>query len=304
MFVNYDLITILGPTASGKTKVAVHLANKINSEIISADSRQVYRGMDIGTGKDLNEYNLNSKIIPYHLIDIINAGEKYNLFSYQKDFFEIYNHIKEKNKTPILCGGSGMYIDAVTKGYKMQDVPFNTDLRNKLENKSLNDLISVLELYKETHNKSDYDSKERAIRAIEIADYQNKNKNPKNFPSLKTCFIGLRISREKRREKITKRLIDRLNNGMIEEVSNLLKIIPSDNLIYYGLEYKYITLYLQNNISYKEMFTKLEIAIHQFSKKQETWFRRMEKKGVNIHWIDAFKNDKEKTELILNILKN
>ena len=304
MSVNYDLITILGPTASGKTKVAVHLASKINSEIISADSRQVYRGMDIGTGKDLNEYNLNSKKIPYHLIDIIDAGEKYNLFSYQKDFFMVYNQIKEKKKIPILCGGSGMYIDSVTKGYKMQNVPFNIDLRNKLQNKSLEDLISILELYKETHNKSDQDNKERAIRAIEIADYQIKNRKPINFPRLRTCFVGLRISREKRREKITKRLTDRLNNGMIEEVSNLLKTIPSDNLIYYGLEYKYVTLYLLNEISYKEMFTKLEIAIHQFSKKQETWFRGMERKGVKIHWIDALKSDKEKTEMILNTLNN
>jgi len=304
MFENYNLITILGPTASGKTKTAVHLAHKINSEIISADSRQVYRGMDIGTGKDLEEYTYNGIKIPYHLIDIVEAGEKYNIYSYQKDFLRVYKEIKEKNKIPILCGGSGMYIDAVTKGYKMQKVPFNTSLRNKLKDKSLSELIIILESYKIPHNKSDYDNKERAIRAIEIADYQKKNRVKEEYPNLKTCFIGLKISRDKRREKITKRLKLRLKNGMIEELAHLLEKIPSKDLIYYGLEYKYVSLYLLKELSYNEMFNKLETAIHQFSKKQETWFRRMERKGVKIHWIDALINEDEKTNAILNILKN
>lgn len=284
----FDLITVLGPTASGKTNFACHLAYELNSEIISGDSRQVYRSMDIGTGKDLDDYCVNGKNIPYHLIDILEAGDKYNIFEYQRDFHKIYTDLKEREKTPILCGGSGLYIESVLKGYSLINVPENKELRKKLENKSLEELSTILATYKKLHNKTDIDTKQRAIRAIEIEEYIKNNPADKNeFPPLNSLIIGIDIERELRRERITKRLKARLNEGMIEEVQNLLdKGINPTDLIYYGLEYKFVTLFLLKELTYNEMFTQLEIAIHQFAKRQMTWFRGMEKRGLHIHWLD------------------
>ena len=284
----FDLITVLGPTASGKTDFACHLAYELDTEIISGDSRQVYRSMDIGTGKDLDDYIINGKQIPYHLIDILDAGEKYNIFEYQHDFQKAYADIKERNKIPILCGGSGLYIESVLKGYSLINVPENKELRKKYENKNLEELTQILAGYKKLHNKTDVDTGQRAIRAIEIEEYTLNHPAERNeFPPLNSLIVGIDIEREARRERISKRLKARLQEGMIEEVQSLLdKGIHPDDLIYYGLEYKFVTLYLLKQLSYDEMFTQLEIAIHQFAKRQMTWFRGMEKRGLHIHWID------------------
>ena len=292
------MITILGPTASGKTPVAAHLAAKIGGEIISADSRQVYRRMDIGTGKDLDDYTLNIKdetlSIPFHLIDICEPGTKYNLFQYQQDFYDAYQDIQGRGKTPVLCGGTGLYIEAVLKGYKLSPVPQNQALRDSLEGKTLPELTQMLrELKARTgsnmHNKTDVDSCQRAIRAIEIETYNLENPVPRReLPPVDSLIIGIDIDRELRREKITRRLKARLENGMVDEVRRLLDegIAPED-LIYYGLEYKFLTEYIIGQLTYDEMFSKLEIAIHQFAKRQMTWFRGMERRGFTIHWIDA-----------------
>jgi len=284
----YDLICILGPTASGKTSLAVNLANEIDSEIISADSRQVYKGMDIGTGKDLEEYTINNKKIPYHLIDIVEAGDKYNVFRFQSDFLDAYNLIKSKNKTPVLCGGTGMYIEAVTKGYKLIQVPNNEQLRKKLESKSLDELQEILSSYKKLHNTSDTDTVKRAVRAIEIAEYYKNNPETDSYyPKINTLFIGVKIERDLRRKRITERLKQRLQNGMIEEVESLLNNgVPYETLIYYGLEYKYIAQYLKGELSKAQMVNSLQTAIHQFAKRQMTWFRKMERQGIKIHWVD------------------
>ena len=285
---NEDLICVLGPTASGKTKYAVNLALQIGGEIISADSRQVYRGMDIGTGKDLADYEVNGIRVPYHLIDIVEAGEKYNLFRYQKDFLRVYRDIRERGKIPILCGGSGLYIEAVTKGYSFAEVPENIELRKDLEQMSMEELVRKLESMKSLHNKTDIDTKKRVIRAIEIEIYQQDNPEMRileGFPIV-TRFIGMMISREERVRRIDQRLEERLRNGMIEEVKTLLdKGIAPDDLIYYGLEYKYVTLYLTGYLEYVEMVEKLKVAIHQFAKRQMTWFRGMERRGVKIEWV-------------------
>jgi len=285
---NEDLICVLGPTASGKTKYAVNLALQIGGEIISADSRQVYRGMDIGTGKDLADYEVNGIRVPYHLIDIVEAGEKYNLFRYQKDFLRVYRDIRERGKIPILCGGSGLYIEAVTKGYSFAEVPENIELRKDLEQMSMEELVRKLESMKSLHNKTDIDTKKRVIRAIEIEIYQQDNPEMiilEGFPIV-TRFIGMMISREERVRRIDQRLEERLRNGMIEEVKTLLdKGIAPDDLIYYGLEYKYVTLYLTGYLEYVEMVEKLKVAIHQFAKRQMTWFRGMERRGVKIEWV-------------------
>ncbi|MEN6569440.1 MAG: tRNA (adenosine(37)-N6)-dimethylallyltransferase MiaA [Rikenellaceae bacterium] len=285
---NEDLICVLGPTASGKTKYAVNLALQIGGEIISADSRQVYRGMDIGTGKDLADYEVNGIRVPYHLIDIVEAGEKYNLFRYQKDFLRVYRDIRERGKMPILCGGSGLYIEAVTKGYSFAEVPENIELRKDLEQMSMEELVRKLESMKSLHNKTDIDTKKRVIRAIEIEIYQQDNPEMRileGFPIV-TRFIGMMISREERVRRIDQRLEERLRNGMIEEVKALLdKGITPDDLIYYGLEYKYVTLYLTGYLEYVEMVEKLKVAIHQFAKRQMTWFRGMERRGVKIEWV-------------------
>jgi tRNA dimethylallyltransferase len=305
------MITILGPTASGKTPVAARLAAEIGGDIISADSRQVYRRMDIGTGKDLADYVVDGKLIPYHLIDIREPGTKYNLFEYQQDFFDAYQDIRSRGVVPILCGGTGLYIEAVLKGYKLSPVPQNQELRDSLEGKSLEELTQMLtELKAKTgsnmHNTTDVDSCQRAIRAIEIESYNLQHPLPKReLPSVESVIIGIDIDRELRREKITRRLKARLEEGMVDEVKALLaEGIPADDLIYYGLEYKFVTEYLVGQTSYDEMFTRLEIAIHQFAKRQMTWFRGMERRGFNINWIDATLPIEEKVATIKEIIRH
>lgn len=302
----YDLITIIGPTASGKTTLAAHLAARLDTEIISGDSRQIYKGMDIGTGKDIADYTVNGKLIPYHLIDICEPGYKYNVFEYQHDFHKAFEQIKEKNKMPILCGGTGMYIEAVLKGYKLLDVPENKELRNSLKGKSLAELTQILASYKTLHNKTDVDSAQRAIRAIEIEEYYKHTDPGKNeYNPINSLIIGIDIERELRRSKISKRLRVRLDEGMIDEIKGLLnKGISAEDLIYYGLEYKYITLYATGQISYNQMFTELEISIHQFAKRQMTWFRGMERRGFTIHWINAEIPTAEKIDRILTLLND
>ena len=285
----YELITILGPTASGKTSLAVALADLLDSEIISADSRQIYRQMNIGTGKDLSDYTIHGHTIPYHLIDIHEPGYKYNVFEYQHDFFRVYEDIKHRGKLPILCGGTGMYIEAVLKGYKLLDVPQNPTLRESLKGKSLEELTTLLASYKTLHNKTDVDTAQRAIRAIEIEEYYKTQAPDINeYAPINSLIIGIDIDRELRRQRISKRLRDRLNEGMVDEVRSLLASgLQPDDLIYYGLEYKFLTLYIIGKLTYEEMFSQLEIAIHQFAKRQMTWFRGMERRGCTIHWINA-----------------
>lgn len=300
------MITILGPTASGKTPLAAALAQKIGGEIISADSRQVYRRMDIGTGKDLSDYGN----IPYHLIDICEPGTKYNLFQYQQDFFDAYQDIRSRGALPILCGGTGLYIEAVLKGYKLSPVPQDPELRARLEGKTLVELTAMLKALKAQtctvmHNTTDVDSCQRAIRAIEIETYNLEHPVPRReLPPVDSLIIGVNIDREARREKITKRLKARLEEGMIDEVRCLLdEGIPAEDLIYYGLEYKFVTEYIVGKTSYDEMFTRLEIAIHQFAKRQMTWFRGMERRGFKIHWIDALQPMDDKVAQILELAK-
>ncbi|MEE0912754.1 MAG: tRNA (adenosine(37)-N6)-dimethylallyltransferase MiaA [Paludibacteraceae bacterium] len=300
----YDLITILGPTASGKTTLAAHLAKCIKSEIISADSRQVYRSMDIGTGKDLSDYCVDGVTIPYHLIDIVAPGYKYNLFEYQRDFLQVYNHIRQKGITPILCGGTGLYIESVLKGYKLVPVPENPILRAELEMYELPQLTEKLKTYKQLHNTTDVDTKKRAIRAIEIEEYylEHEAEIPE-FPKINSLVIGVDIERELRREKISKRLRSRLDEGMVDEVKNILaRGVAPDDLIYYGLEYKYLTNFVIGKMTYGDMVSELEIAIHQFAKRQMTWFRGMERRGFTIHWIDATLPMETKIQKILSLL--
>ena len=301
---NYDLITILGPTASGKTPLAAALADRLGTEIISGDSRQVYRRMDLGTGKDLVDYVVDGRPVPYHLIDIVEPGYKYNVFEYQRDFLKAYGDITAKGKLPVLCGGTGMYIESVLKGYRLLPVPENPELRASLEGKSLEELTRILAGYKKLHNSTDVDTAKRAIRAIEIEEYY-KQQPPeyREFPSLKSLIVGVDIDRELRREKITRRLKQRLDEGMVEEVRALLaEGIPSENLIYYGLEYKFLTQYAIGELTYGEMFLRLETAIHQFAKRQMTWFRGMERRGFTIHWLDATLPMEEKLEKIIKLI--
>lgn len=302
--VNYDLITILGPTASGKTPLAVALAYKLDTEIISGDSRQIYRRMDLGTGKDLADYVVNGHQVPYHLIDIVDPGYKYNVFEYQRDFLAAYNKVKQKGKLPVLCGGTGMYLESVLKGYRLLPVPENPQLRTSLADKSLEELTQMLSTYKKLHNSTDVDTVKRAIRAIEIEEYY-KQQPPeyREFPVLNSLIIGVDIDRELRRQKITRRLKQRLDEGMVDEVKALLEGgIASEDLIYYGLEYKYLTLYATGVLSFDDMFRQLETAIHQFAKRQMTWFRGMERRGLTIHWLDARMSTEEKVEKIMNLL--
>lgn len=282
-----DFITILGPTASGKTGVAVKLAAEIDAEIISADSRQVYRRMDLGTGKDLEDYCINGKNIPYHLIDIAEPGTKYNVYEYQKDFLQAYNDIRSRGKKVIVCGGTGLYLESVLRSYRLSPVPQNPELRENLSGKSLEELTHILSQYKTLHNTTDVDSAQRAIRAIEIAEYYKHTPiDDRPFPSLNSYVIGIDVDRETRRQRISARLKQRLDNGMVDEVKRLLaEGIPADDLIYYGLEYKFLTLYAIGEMSYEDMFRQLEIAIHQFAKRQMTWFRGMERRGIEIHWM-------------------
>ena len=302
-----DLITILGPTASGKTPLAAALAQRIGGEILSADSRQVYRRMDIGTGKDLSDYG----DVPYHLIDICEPGTKYNLFQYQQDFFDAYEDIHSRGVQPILCGGTGLYIEAVLKGYHLSPVPQNQPLRDSLEGRSLEELTAMLRELKAKsgsvmHNTTDVDSCQRAIRAIEIETYNLEHPMPlRELPPIPSTIIGVNIDRELRREKITRRLKARLDEGMVDEVRTLLDSgIPAEDLIYYGLEYKFLTEYVIGQLSYDEMFRQLEIAIHQFAKRQMTWFRGMERRGFTIHWIDATLPTEKKVEQILDLVNS
>lgn len=306
---NHKMITILGPTASGKTSVAAALALRTGGEIISADSRQVYRRMDIGTGKDLADYTIGDVHIPYHLIDIAEPGTKYNLFQYQQDFHTAYNDIRSRGKLPILCGGTGLYIEAVLGGYSLSPVPQNQQLRESLEGKSLDELTQMLVELKQKngsnmHNRTDVDTAQRAIRAIEIETYNLENPTPeRQMPPVDSLVIGINIDRELRREKITRRLKARLEEGMCDEIRSLIDGgVNPDDLIYYGLEYKFVTEYVVGRTSYEEMFRQLEIAIHQFAKRQMTWFRGMERRGYTIHWIDAAQSMDEKVEAIMSLM--
>ena len=318
----YSMITILGPTASGKTSLAAALADKIDSmdtslwggatkgaEIISADSRQVYRGMDIGTGKDLADYTIHGREIPYHLIDICEPGTKYNLFEYQQDFYDAYLDIQKRGALPILCGGTGLYIESVLKGYHLSPVPQNQELRDSLAGKSLEELTEMLKALKaktgsNMHNRTDVDTAQRAIRAIEIETHNLEHPMPeRELPAVDSLIIGVSIDRDSRREKITRRLKQRLEEGMVDEIKGLLdRGIPAENLIYYGLEYKYITEYVIGKTTYDEMFRGLEIAIHQFAKRQMTWFRGMERRGFTIHWIDALQPMEEKVNQVVDLV--
>lgn len=300
----YQLITVLGPTASGKTAFAAALAARLDTEIISADSRQIYRSMDIGTGKDLSDYTVDGKPVAYHLIDIRNPGDKYNVFEYQHDFFRAYESIRRKGKLPVLCGGTGMYIEAVLKGYKLLDVPVNKGLRESLKDKTLKELEAILAGYKTLHNKTDVDSAQRAIRAIEIEEYYLGEAPGRNeYAPIHSLNIGLAIDRELRRKKISERLRTRLDEGMVREVESILATgVHPDDLIYYGLEYKFLTLYIIGKLTYDEMTSQLETAIHQFAKRQMTWFRGMEKRGLAIHWIDAALPTEEKIEIVNKLI--
>lgn len=285
----YDLLAVIGPTASGKTAFAVRLALALGGEVISADSRQVYRGMDIGTGKDLEEYVVEGRQVPCHLVDIVEAGYKYNVFEYQADFLRVWEDCRRRGVVPVLCGGSGLYVEAVLKGYKLLAVPVNEELRASLEGMPLPELAARLATYKKLHNTTEIDTPKRAIRAIEIEEYYRTHPyEEKDFPQLRPLIVGVEVSREVRRERITRRLHERLEQGMVEEVRQLLDsgVAPED-LIYYGLEYKYLTLFLTGKLSYDAMVEQLNVAIHQFAKRQMTWFRKMEREGFEIRWLDA-----------------
>lgn len=301
-----ELIAILGPTAAGKTAVAAHLADKLNTEIISGDSRQLYRGMDIGTGKDLADYTVNGRAIPHHLIDIVDAGYRYSVFEYQRDFRSAYEDIRQRGKLPILCGGTGMYIEAVVNGYHLQEVPPNPQLREELEQKTDKELAELLASLKPLHNTTDFDTRKRAIRAAEIAlYYQQHPQKTAAYAPIPACYIGISTNTEERRRRITQRLYQRIEEGMVNEVRGLMQGgLAADDLCYYGLEYKLITLYLTNRLSYNEMVEKLNVAIHQFAKRQMTWFRGMERKGATIHWVDGMLPMNEKLEQILDVLAN
>jgi len=324
----YNLLTILGPTASGKTALAAHLAARLNGEVISADSRQVYRGMDIGTGKDLTDYWVDGRLVPVHLVDLVDAGYQYNVFEYQRDFLKVWDDLCQRGKFAVLCGGSGLYLEAVLKNFRLIRVPVNEKLRQSLQGKSLEELTAILKTYKQKlHNITDIVNEKRAIRAIEIEDYCKKHPdradllstgsqpsssgNPQadsenllsGYDNLNPLIVGIKYEREARRERITQRLHQRLEEGMIGEVSHLLdQGIHPEDLVYYGLEYKYITLYLTGELTYPDMVEKLNIAIHQFAKRQMTWFRKMERQGTLIHWLDGELPLEKKVERVMELL--
>lgn len=301
----YDLIAVVGPTASGKTSLAVALAKELDTEIISADSRQVYRRMDLGTGKDLSDYHVEGdRYIPYHLIDIVEPGTKYNVFEYQQDFMKVYEDMKSRELLPVLCGGTGMYVEAILKGFNLIPVPENKALREQLSDKTLQELAEILSSYKNLHNVTDLDTTKRAIRAIEIEEYKRTHQvEERPFPKLNALVVGIDVDRDTRRERITRRLKQRLEDGMLDEIRGLLEEgIPADDLIYYGLEYKFLTQYIIGELSYDDMFRKLEIAIHQFAKRQMTWFRGMEKRGIPIYWLPEKWSMEEKLKTIMQRL--
>ena len=301
----YDLLVVTGPTASGKTTLAAAIAERTGGEIISADSRQVYRGMNLGTGKDYDDYLVNGTHIPCHLIDIADPGYKYNVFEYQRDFIKVYSDLKKRKIFPVVCGGSGMYADSIITGYKMYEVPPDSGLRIELEKKSLEELKEILLTFKDLHNTTDIDTRKRVIRAIEIEHFsRNKGKPFGEFPKVKSLHIGIMFDRDTRRKRITERLKQRLDSGMVDEVKHLIDLgIQTETLIYYGLEYKFITFYLTGQINYEEMVRDLEIAIHQFAKRQMTWFRGMERRGIKIHWIDGELPLKEKVQKVMELLQ-
>ena len=301
----YDLITVLGATAGGKTSFAAQLAYITDREIISADSRQVYRKMDIGTGKDYDDYIVNDIKIPAHLIDIVEPGYKYNVYEYQQDFIKVFNRLKKEGKQAVLCGGSGMYIESVVNAYKLLKVPKNNELRSKLSGKTLPELVQILKNYGELHNNTDTEHIERCLRAIEIAEFYKQNPDKiTGLENINNLILGIKFDRDSRRRRITERLKERLESGMIDEVKILLdEGVPAETLIYYGLEYKFITQYILKQISYNEMFKSLETAIHQFSKRQMTWFRRMERKGTKIYWIDGYMSIDDKLKRVEDILQ-
>jgi len=301
----YDLLVVTGPTASGKTALAAAIAQRVGGEIISADSRQVYRGMNLGTGKDYADYHVNGTNIPCHLIDIADPGYKYNVFEYQRDFKKIYSDLKKQKIFPVVCGGSGMYADSIITGYKMFEVPPDSGLRIELEKKSMEELKEILSTFKNLHNTTDIDTRKRVIRAIEIEHSSRNNGNHRSeFPKVRALLTGVMFDRDSRRKRISERLKQRLDSGMVDEVKNLIdRGINTETLIYYGLEYKFITLYLTGKISYLEMIRDLEIAIHQFAKRQMTWFRGMERRGIKIYWIDGQLPLEEKVEKVMELLK-
>ncbi|WP_297099401.1 tRNA (adenosine(37)-N6)-dimethylallyltransferase MiaA [uncultured Draconibacterium sp.] len=302
-----NLVTILGPTATGKTGLAAHLAAQLNGEVISADSRQVYRGMDLGTGKDYEDYFVDGEEVPSHLVDIEDAGAHYNVYRFQTDFIEVFNEIQSRGKFPVLCGGSGLYLEAVLRNYRLIEVPPNKELRKELEGKSLEELTEILkELKPELHNETDVETDRRAIRAIEIEYYYREHpQEDSEMPDINSLNVGIDFDREMRRQRITTRLKQRLDEGMLDEVQKLLDSgLTPEQLIYYGLEYKFLTLHLIGELSFNEMFSKLEIAIHQFAKRQMTWFRGMEKRGTKIYWINGHLPMEEKVGEILKLLQN
>ncbi len=305
LITSYDLLVLVGPTASGKTSLAAAIASKIGGEIVSADSRQVYREMNLGTGKDYDDYMVDGQKVPCHLIDIVDPGYKYNVFEYQRDFINTYNGLKERKVFPVVCGGSGMYVDSVISGYKMAEVLPDSGLRQELEKKSLSELKEILSIYKNLHNTTDIDTKKRVIRAIEIEHFsRNTRKQTGGFPKLNSLVVGILTDRDSRRKRITGRLNMRLKNGMIDEVKQLIDNgVEKDTLIYYGLEYKYITLFLTGLLPYEKMVRDLEIAIHQFAKRQMTWFRGMERRGIKINWIEGDLPLQEKVDRVLGLIR-
>ena len=302
----FDMITILGPTASGKTEVAVKLALKLSGEVISADSRQIYRNMDLGTGKDIEEYRVDGVDVPYHLIDIAEAGYQYNVFEFQRDFLKTYQAIREKGSFPVMCGGSGMYLEAILKGYRLIQVPVNEGRRAELQLLSLEDLTEILKHYKSINNTSDTENKKRAIRAIEIEEFCLAHpETDLSFPVINSLIVGVKYDRDSRRRRITARLKQRLDNGMIDEVKKLIDNgLKPEDLTYYGLEYKYLTLFITGKLTYDEMFEGLNTAIHQFAKRQMTWFRKMERDGFDIKWLDGYMPTDEKTDKIISWLNH
>jgi tRNA dimethylallyltransferase len=301
----YNLIAIIGPTATGKTILAANLASRVGGEVISADSRQVYRRMNLGTGKDYADYLVKNIPVPVHLIDIVEPGYKYSVFEYQRDFTRVFSDIQSRGKMPVLCGGSGMYIDAAIRAYKLIEVPRNEELRNSLRDKSPDELRQLLSSLKTLHNTSDLDTPERAIRAIEISTYYRESAQFANLPQIFPLVIGLQYERESERSRITERLKKRMEQGMVNEVKNLIESgIPSESLLYYGLEYRFITRYLHGELDYPSLFSQLNTAIHQYAKRQRTWFRKMERSGTTIHWINGELPVEEKMEMILKLMNS
>jgi tRNA dimethylallyltransferase len=299
------LITVTGPTATGKTRLAAHLAYHLNGEVISADSRQVYRGMDQGTGKDYEDYKVDGNAISYHLIDILPAGERYNLYEYQKDFIEAFKDVKDRGKRAVLCGGTGLYIDAVTRGYRLLEVPIDRELRESFEGKSIDHIVEELDKLTDLHNTTDTSTRPRALRALEIARYYAENPGKRmEYPEIESLFIGVKYQRNKERKNITERLKQRLKDGMIDEVKALHSDegVSFDQLMYYGLEYKFVALYLKGDLTYDEMFERLNTAIHQFAKRQRTWFRKMEREGVNIHWMHGEESFSNKLRMAIDLI--